>query len=260
MTWLLNEDLALKVKLGGITVADATAPNGGRKVEVLYRLPEVELASLQYPCIIIEHAGILPAPDREHRGYIQIPYAPEGYAPWWDYKAANPVFDPNDSPYYSWYPIPYNFNYQITVYARKASQHMDAIIAKLATYNYIPYHFGYLDIPQDGTKRTMVLEGGPEMGYTHDGDGKRLMTTTYLVTVFSELLIAPVDFAGPPVTDIEIDLSCYVNPGEITPTEASKQVGILSAGADISWGVGYINAMAASNAGLTDSSDGTLTT
>lgn len=259
--WLLNEDAAMKLKLQGLTVADATSPPGGRPVQVVFRLPEVELVSLQYPCIIIEHAGILPAPEREHRGYVQIPYAPEGHNPWWNDSAKFPGFNVNGSPYYSYYPVPYNFNYQVTVYARKMAGHMQPLIAQLAAYNYIPYHFGFLNVPQDGTKRTMVLSGGPEMGYAHDEDGKRLLTTTYLVTVFSELLW-PITTAGldvPYVTDIEIDLGCYADPQDLSTAEVTQSIGIISAGMTAEWGVGYLNAIAGSNAGLHDSTNVTFT-
>lgn len=239
MPWLYSEDAALKAKLQGLTVTDATSPVGGRPVQVMYRLPETELVSLTYPCIVIEHGGLLPAPEREQRGYISVPYAPEGLSPWWDDSAPSPSYDVNESPYYSYYPVPYNFNYQITVYTRKMADHMQPLVAQLATYNYIPYHFGFLNIPQDGTKRTMVLAGGPEMGYAHDEDGKRLLTTTYLVTVFSELLWPVTDIRAdvPFVTDIQIDLSCYTSPQDLTDAQVMEAVGIISSGVTAQWAV-----------------------
>src|SRR5215467_9787661 len=124
MPWLLNEDAALKLKLQGLTVSDAT--NASRPVPVRFRLPEVEVSTLTFPIIAIEHDGWYPAPERMHSGYTNVPYAPEGFNPWWDDSGgpANAEFDPNDSPYFGYFPVPYNFDYIITVYTRFMHEHM----------------------------------------------------------------------------------------------------------------------------------------
>ena len=235
MPWIYNEDAALKLKLMGLTVQDANAPDGGRPVPVRYRLPEDELANLSYPIIIIEHLGLYPDPEREHRGYIQLPYAPEGFQPWYDGPGNALVAD---SPYYARFPMPYNFDYQITLYARFMTQHVRPLAAQLATEQYLPAKFGFLDVPQDGTIRSMFLMGGPEFGYGKDEDDKRMITVTYRVRVFSEL-VGPVDslatYGGTlvPVTAVDIDLDVYRDIAEIsmgTPAEIELHRGILTAG------------------------------
>lgn len=233
MPWLLNEDAALKKKLQGLKVDDTNAPNGGRPVPVRFRLPETELSDTSFPLIVIEHAGMSRDTEREHRGYIQLPYIPEGEDPrglwplevdvvdgvpendpglesWqiagdpdgvddgvderWDgdQDGQSLTVDPATIPYMSQFPIPYNLDYQITVYSRKAL-HDRALVAALAAEDRIPERFGYLEIPQDGTFRRIDLIGGPEPSAEKDRDGKRIFRETYAVRVSSELLPSEVD-------------------------------------------------------------------
>lgn len=232
MPWLRNEDSALKFKLQGILVEDANAPNGGREVGVRYRLPETELGKkLTYPIIVVEHVGLFPAPEREHRGYIQLQYSPEGLPIWWN--PTDTSYDPTLSPYYTYYPVPYNFDYMITVYTRSWVEHSMPIMAQLATYNFLPYHFGFLNIPQDGTVRTMQLMGGPEVSYGKDEEGKRRYETRYRVRIFSELLgpvVTPV-----PVTDIHLDLSVYESITPLMIKDLEQSMDIKTAGLHVSW-------------------------
>lgn len=235
MGWLRNEDAALKAKLCGLTVTDGNAPAGGRTVPVRYRLPQDELAGLSYPIIIIEHAGLYPDPDREHRGYIQLPYAPEGFQPWYSGPADAVVAD---SPYYAYFPMPYNFDYIVTLYARFMDAHVQPLVATLATEPYLPAKFGYLTIPQDGTVRSMFLQGGPEFGYGKDEDGKRMFSVTYRIRVFSELVQgvqSMVAYGGTlvPVNTVDIDLSVYSDLTDVTMNTAAEielNRGILSVG------------------------------
>lgn len=216
-------------------VYDGNAPSG-RPVPVRYRLPQDELASLSYPIIIIEHAGMHPDSDREHRGHIQLPYAPEGLQPW--YSGPDNA-DVSLSPYYADFPMPWRLNYQITVYARFMADHIMPIRAALAQERYLHPKFAYLEVPQDGTVRSMFLLGGPEDGYGHDEDGKRVLKVTYLVSVFAELaenVQSMQSFGGTlvPVTAINLDLQVYSDLSSIsmnTPAEIEAHRGILSVGA-----------------------------
>ena len=240
MPWLYSEDSALKAKLCGLVVFDANAPAGGRPVPVRYRLPQDELADLSYPIIIIEHAGLYPAPEREHRGRIKLPYAPEGYQPWYS-GPANAWVD--NSPYFADFPMPYNFDYQITLYARFMDAHVYPLVATLATEPYLPAKFGFLDIPQDGTIRSMFLEGGPEFSYGKDEDDKRMFSVTYRIRVFSELvgsIQSMVAYGGTlvPVNTVDIDLKVYSDLSDVTmntPAEIEIHRGILNVGASSSF-------------------------
>jgi hypothetical protein len=240
MPWLRNEDAALKKKMQGLVVFDANGPTSGRPVPVRYRLPQDELANLSYPIIIIEHAGMYPDSDREHRGYIQLPYAPEGFTPW--YSGPDNAVVAN-SPYYAEFPMPWRLNYQITLYGRFMVEHIMPIRAALAAERYLHPKFAYLEIPQDGTVRSMFLSGGPEDGYGTDEDGKRLLKVTYLISVFTELaenVQSMASYGGTlvPVNAVDLDLSVYSDISDIsmnTPAEIEAHRGILSVGAGSSF-------------------------
>lgn len=228
----------MKFRLQGLLVQDATAPAGGREVPVRFRLPDDELANLSYPVLVIEHAGFYPAQERMHSGYTTLPYAPEGRTPWW--QPGQPVY-PAGSPYFAPVPTPYNFDYQVTLYARFWAAHVVPVVAQLATVNRLPAKAGRLWVPQDSTSRTMRLLGGPEEGYGTDEDGKKLFKVVYLVRVFSELaedIQSSVRWGGTlvPVNTVDIDLSVYSSLENIdlgVPAEAARNVGVLSAGASM---------------------------
>jgi hypothetical protein len=184
LPWLINEDRAVKAKLQGLTVTDANAP-GGRPVPVRYRVPESELAKQTFPLIVIEHAGLEKADEREHRGRTLLPYAPEGTTPWWQPTDAG--WDVTASPYIVDFPIPYDIRYRVLVFTR-LSGHDIALASAMAQFDRIPARFGFLTIPEDGTVRRLDLLGGPELVDTRDEDGKRLFRREYLISVSSELL------------------------------------------------------------------------
>lgn len=232
--WIYNEDASLKYKLQGLTVSDANNPN--RPVPVRYRLPEDELATLSYPVIVIEHQGINPDPSREHRGWIQLGYAPEGLPTWWPSDAT--TYDPKQSPYYTWYPLPYNIDYAVTVYTRKMAEHLQPLIATLATENYLPYHFGFLDIPQDRTIRNMFLMEGPQIQYGKDNDGKRLFRATYMVRVVTEIVPKITNaLGGGFVEQLFLDLGVYSNVADLTTEELAANQAIISTGPSLAWNV-----------------------
>lgn len=244
MPWLRNEDAAMKVRLQGLTVTDTNAPVGGRPVDVRFRLPQDELANLTYPVIIIEHAGIYPDQERMQSGrYVQVPYVPEGATPFAYGTATDPhALDPTQSPYFTpMPPTPYNLDYQVTVYGRFWHEHIQPLIATLATLYRLPAKAGAMWIPQNGTLRTMRLLGGPEEGYGLDEDGKRLFKVVYRVRVVTELLEdvqSSVAWGGTliPVSMINIDLSTYSEYSDLgdidltSPAGIELNTGILSAG------------------------------
>lgn len=236
MPWLLNEDAALKYKLQGFQVSDKNDPNG-RNVPVRYRLPETEISDLTFPIIVISHNGWYLANDREHRGFIQLPYAPEGLAPWWDDSGGPGVaeFDPTDSPYNSYFPLPYNFDYRVEVLARFMHEHTIPLVSGMAQYNRLNAKFGFLDVPQDGTKRTLQLLGGPDLETLKDDNDKRLFRVTYLVRVFSELV--PAVMQSVLATSINLDLSVYSDTNDLTGSALQEARGILSVGANMAWNI-----------------------
>jgi hypothetical protein len=237
--WLINEDQAIFEQLKGITVSDGNSSS--REVKVRYISPEDELVKFEPPMILISMPVISIAHDREHRGRIRLPYAPEGYANWWD--SSSDSYDPSLSPYETDFPIPYDIDYQIVVLTRVARQHMYPIMAELE----LPTRLGReatLVIPQDGTFRRITRMGGPARQFYSYKDGpkqKKLFTATYMIRVPTEVVGPITDmsqggsfgFASNVTLDVAYanaittaDLSEYYNEEDILLTESASIVGI----------------------------------
>ncbi|MCC3766043.1 hypothetical protein [Streptomyces sp. UNOC14_S4] len=178
MPWLRNEDAAVRRKIHGLSVKDGDVE---LPVGVRFSLPENELADQDFPLIIIERTRVSRDPSREWRGSVQLKYAPEGYEPWAD------MTDPSKSPYFTRDPIPYLIDYQVTALARK-QKHIADLAALLSDLAYLPARFGFLEVPEDGTVRSLDLIGGPEFPVGWDEYRKRLFQAVYLVQVTSEVL------------------------------------------------------------------------
>lgn len=199
MPFLANEDEALKQKLKGLVVHDATSGSAGRRVTVRFRSPEYELADATYPLALVEHTRIARDPEREMRGYIKIGYAPEGYPAWTDYA------DPAASPYYSESPVAVNVDYGVDVYTRK-HVHLIELTGALIAFARLPERFGYLEIPQDSTVRRLDLLGGPEFSESQDELGKRLFVASYALRVSAEVFWDDILTADTAVQTVMIDL------------------------------------------------------
>lgn len=222
MPWLFNEDEALLQKLSGIKIFDPSAPLDpdnpeapNLDVAVRFRVPENELANMTYPAIIIDQPVLNPAQDREHRGYVRLPYIPEGIdrdsVQTWDrqdgeYYNWNPGTDDlRESPFVSDYPIPFNLDYQITLYAR-FNAHIVQLVGLLATIDYLPIRFGYLDVERDMTVRSLDVIGSTEIIGTRDGNDKRLFQAVYAVRVATELSMYGIGQLSKPVETVDLDV------------------------------------------------------
>ena len=179
--FIFNEDRAMEKKLEGLVVPAVNSPDTGLPVSTLWFNNDIELNNLTYPAVVICNKGITKDPERESRGWVQLPYTPEGFKPWDNYT------DVTESPYWAQAPIPYNIDYQIEVLAR-TNVHATYLRAILAGPDYLPARFGYLEIPEDGTVRRLDLNAGPTEVDTRDSDGKRLFHAAYAVRVSTELL------------------------------------------------------------------------
>lgn len=246
MPWLLNEDLAMKLKLQGLTVTDMTSgdlPGGVRQVPVRFRLPMDELVNLTFPIILIEYQQMTWAAPRQHSGRIQLPYAPEGLDHWWpDGATAYPFAG---SPYWTREPLAVWLFYQVTLYSRLQRDHHRPLEAALSQPGYLPMMDGYLDIPQDGTYRRLDVTGGPSRGYARydpqelgQSDQKRVLYTTWQVRVSSEMLYPVTDLRAAVLAQaVDFDLSCYTTVENITTAEISESFGILGVRPQAGWNV-----------------------
>lgn len=170
MPFLINEDKALKNHLSGITVTDAK--NASRSVGVWFGHPDLEIRQQSYPYITIDLADISEALERVHRGYVNLPYTPEG--------------GDSSKKYAVDYPIPVNIDYRVTSYARQPIH--DRQILGALMYTKLPFRFGWLPIAEDNTARRLDFLGYAKRDITEDG--KRLFINAFTVRVSSEILSA----------------------------------------------------------------------
>jgi hypothetical protein len=169
MPFIINEEAALKTLLSGITVADGG--NSARPVGVFYGQPDPQIRQQSYPYITIDLVGVSEEVDRAHRGYATLPYTPEGADS--SIKTA------------TYWPIPVALYYQVTTYARQP-RHDRQLIAAVYNNDRLPFRFGSLYIPQDGTLRRLDMLGFVKRDGT-EAD-KRLFSNVYNIRISAEVL------------------------------------------------------------------------
>lgn len=211
------ESAALKKKLEGVIVTASNYPQG-KAVEVGFVGPDFEVKKATYPGIYISYGPMERAPEREHRGRIPLAYAPPGYdddvqvpdgnggeVSWRDVglnRAVSP-YTVNDVP------IPYNLDFNVTVLSRNYQQLFE-IMSQLDEAEYLPSRFGGLEVPQDGTIRTLELLGGPRPALIKDEDGKRVAQAVYTVRVAAEILFYDVESVNR-ITDVDVQFTSTVH-------------------------------------------------
>lgn len=199
MTWIFNEDAAIKYALQGIIVHDRNdkcplvdgvkqhSDTYGRSVTVKYHNPDDEISKYSPPTIVLEFPEISLAYDRMHEGsYTKLPYAPEGMDTWWADDATE--YDPSQSPYRTpEFPVAYNIDYRIQVYTRDKRTHLIPILQAMEQRL---GRFAYLSIPQDGTFRRVTRMSGPHTEWiVHDDTtNAKAYETTYMVRVPTEIV------------------------------------------------------------------------
>ena len=174
MPFIINEDEALKTLLQGITVSDAG--NSARPVGVYYGQPDKDIRQQVYPYITLDLVGIREDTERAHRGVVNLTYAPEGYTP--NRNADNSINQPID------FPIPVDLIYQVSTWSRQP-RHDRQIMAKLFAPGRLPFRFGQLPVPQDGTNRRLDMLGFSKRDTTEGG--KRLFSNVYNILISAEL-------------------------------------------------------------------------
>jgi hypothetical protein len=177
MPFILNEEKALKALLTGLKVSDSGKAE--RPVGVFYGQPDKEIRQQSYPYITIDLINISEATDRVQTGIINIPYTPEG----WDDSLSRDT----------WYPMPINLDYQITVYSRQP-RHDRQILGQLFSIGKLPVRFGSIYVPEDNTWRRLDLLGFSKRDTT-EAD-KRLFMNIYSIRITSEIFRATFDKAG----------------------------------------------------------------
>ena len=173
MPFLINEDAALKTMLQGITVADAGNP--ARPVAVYYGQPDKEIRQQTYPYITIDLISVREDTARMHQGAVRLTYIPEGLG----VTAVNGLINKITN-----FPIPVDLYYQVSTWARQP-RHDRQIAASLFGAGRLPFRFGQLDIPEDGTARRLDMLGFSKRDTTEGG--KRLFSNVYNIKISAEL-------------------------------------------------------------------------
>jgi hypothetical protein len=174
MPFIINEDEALKTLLQGITVSDAGNP--ARPVGVYYGQPDKDIRQQVYPYITLDLVGIREDTERAHRGVVNLTYTPEGYIP--NLNEDDSINQPIE------FPIPVDLIYQVSTWSRQP-RHDRQIMAKLFAPGRLPFRFGQLPVPQDGTNRRLDMLGFSKRDTTEGG--KRLFSNVYNIRISAEL-------------------------------------------------------------------------
>jgi len=175
-----EEDMGLKTLLQGMTVTDLNSePMAPRPVPVWFHNPEREERRITYPNITINFMSERVAHEREHSGLIPIA---------WRYLQNIPFsqgHEDDDLPYAPpiiQYPIPMDFDYEVTVSAR-INQHISQISSALALGRLDP-RFAVVHCPGGTARRLEVL--GTTRTNTLESD-KRIFRQIYRVRIPTEV-------------------------------------------------------------------------
>lgn len=175
--WLLDEDKAVKDKVSGVTIPDMSGqstPGPATQVKTWFRFPEAEQRDITFPFIAIDFVGLSRASDREHRGTILPGYDPRSF------PGTTPTAD---NVLVTSYPIPWDFDYQITTYCRNAQHDRYLLGQLLGNYDRLPPRFGFLNV--ETTIRRLDLLSVQPSDYL-DANGKRVFRKVLLVRTTSE--------------------------------------------------------------------------
>lgn len=173
MPFLINEDAALKTMLQGITVSDAGS--SARPVAVYYGQPDKEIRQQTYPYITIDLISVREDTSRMHQGAVDLTYIPEGLG----VTAVDGLINRITN-----FPTPVDLYYQVSTWARQP-RHDRQIAAALFSAGRLPFRFGQLDIPEDGTVRRLDMLGFSKRDTTEGG--KRLFSNVYNIKISAEL-------------------------------------------------------------------------
>lgn len=185
--FILAEDQAMKAKLSNIIVRDR---DGERRVKTWFGFPGSEVER-SYPYITINLIDISFAADRAHSAQLlPVDYWPSEYSTFPEYAASRGIdFNWVDDRMAAMWFLPYDLIYQVTTHARYTMHDRQMLMTLLRT-PYLPFRFGFLDVPQDGSIRHLTLEDWTP-AHRIDEKGEREFRTVYTVRVSAEM--APED-------------------------------------------------------------------
>lgn len=196
MTFILNEDKALKTWLSGITVADAK--NAERPVGVWFGQPDLEIREQSFPYLTLDLINIAVDVSRRHSGILE--------------EEVTTIVDeePVETAYEYEYPIPVSLMYQISSYSRNPRH--DRQIINQVLNDKIKMRYGFLYIEEDNTARRLDLLNFVKRDIVEDN--KRLFINNFSVIVTSEVPVSTLKELRA-VTDVNIDTTFLITQNTI---------------------------------------------
>lgn len=190
MPFIINEDKALRLHLKGMKVSDDK--DNEREVGVWFGLPDLEIRTTQFPYLTIDLVDIVKDPARSMCNMVELDYVPEG------------VVNDADTVILTEFPLPIDLYYQITSYSRHP-RHDREILSTMITSK-VPWQYGGILVPEDGTVRPLMLEQIAKRD-TVDKDNKRLFQNIFTVRVFSEMYPTALNTALEKVEQVQITIT-----------------------------------------------------
>lgn len=209
--FLLAEDEAIKAKMSGIVLSDNTP--GGNPVTVFYGMPSAGRET-RYPFITVDLLSVDHATDLQSSDQPVTPtYWPDTTT---DAKTLFATPPPSNFQLTTWEYIPVWLTYQVMTHTRFA-QHDRQLHGILLQTGRIPFRWGSLEIPADGTTRRLDLLGWNQSDTLErtDKETKRIWRKAYSVRCNAELTPFNV-FQIQTVATVSVTLLAYVN-SVITP-------------------------------------------
>lgn len=171
MTFLLDEDKAIRELMQGIVVHDQKADGAEtpRQVGVWFGQPDQELRNQVYPYITIDMIAINRDYQREMRGRTSADYLrPDAIA--------------SDQRWDTEIPIPVNIDYQITTYARHPRH--DREILSTILYHKLPFRFAQLTVAEKTVHRLELVNVAKR---DSTEQAKRLFVNAFTVRLATEI-------------------------------------------------------------------------
>jgi len=201
--WVLDEDDALKDKLGGFYVINP-ADGAQKPVQTFFANPDAEEISRAFPRFVIELISIEFARERAHRSAsVVIPFDLEQATPPSGFSMTSGDF-----------PLPWNLIYQVSAYSRNPRHDRQL---SLIMFQLFPEQFGDLNMQNyDGTTRRADL-----VSHTHrdivDNDQKRTYRQIFEISVSSEFYLNQIQYIQQ-VSQVDVQFVDYLDEPIIVPT------------------------------------------
>lgn len=181
--FLTAEDAALKNKLKDLTVASerGLASDHRQKVGVWYRWPQRSYAKVEWPFLTLDLVDVdVDHPIEHSYSWDTMTYVPDTIPETVDQQVGD---------FYRYMaptPVPHVLTYIVATHCR-SERHDRELFRQLLQPWLLPFRFGFLEVPTDGTVRRLnVLDVSPSNDL--DSLEKRVFRRIFTISVNAEML------------------------------------------------------------------------